>query len=124
MRFIEHIKMYYIKYISALVMAITLTLIYLFTRGFTSLIFYIDAFGIAGAALFFISLLSLVNNHGAFDIFSYSFGKLFNRTKYDTLRDYVLLKESKNRKNRFIFLPYMVVGVTFVAASLIMTIWL
>lgn len=75
-----------------------------------------------GAFSVLFGLLVLVIYLGAFDTFAYGFKRIFNRTngKYNDLVEYENVMKEKRSKNKFIFVPYLVVGVLFILVSIIL----
>ncbi len=114
------------RYLIALAIATSITLIYLFTRGFKILFYYLDAFSIAGAVTFLIGCLSLVTFLGGFDTFGYGFSSMrrgANR-KYEDLYDYQTKKRELRKTKKWTFVPYMVVGIIFLLVALIISFFL
>lgn len=103
------------KYIIIGIIAIALNLIVLFAKGFDQLIYYCDSFFIAGFSIFGCGILSIVSNHGGFDIFGYSTQYVGNMVagkekKYVDMVDYINQKNEVRSKDRFCFVPYFIIG--------------
>ncbi len=125
MKFIfNNISKFYGKYIVSFILGLVLTIIYLINNGFSYYINYVNGISIAGLVILFLSLLSLVTSFGAFDFFNYSFVKVFNRTKYKHMNDFLEDKRIYREKNKFGFVPYVIVGLLYIIVALIMMIYL
>ena len=83
---------------------------------------------IGGAVVLGIYLLTLLNYFGAFDLFGYSFSTIgvkyfpHGKKKYDDYYSYTEIKKEKRKKDQFNFVAYLVVGLIFVIASIIVQI--
>lgn len=113
------------RYLVALCLAIALTLIYLSTRGFHTLIYYIDAFAIAGAIVFLCGALSLIAYFGGFDTIRYGFASFRRggKAKYEDLYDYSVQKKEERKHGHFTFVPYFTIGGMFLIVSLVLTLF-
>jgi len=105
-------------YIVAFAIATAFVLINLVVKGFYMRICYVDAFTTSGAITFLIGMLILVAHYGAFDTFAYSFSRLRGK-KYDSLYDFSTEKNEKRAKGNLIFMPFIAVGIVFIAVGLI-----
>lgn len=112
------------SYIVAFVISFLICLAYLLYVGFNQYIFYVNATAFAGLILFFISLLLLVGNLGAFDIFTYSFIKVTNRKKYDSMADFIEDKSVTRAKNKYFFVPFLSVSLFFILISILLMLFL
>ncbi|MCM1260868.1 MAG: DUF3899 domain-containing protein [Prevotella sp.] len=113
------------RYLIAFGLAIVLSVIYLCTRGFETLIYYIDAFSIAGSIVFLCGALSLIAYFGGFDTIRYGFAS-FRRgsaAKYEDLYDYSTQKKEERKHGHFTFMPYFTVGGVFIIASFILMVF-
>lgn len=113
------------RYLISFCLAIVLSLIYLCTRGFQTLIYYIDAFAIAGAIVFLCGALSLISYFGGFDTIRYGLASFRSggRAKYEDLYDYSIQKKEERKHGHFTFVPYFIVGAIFIIISLILTLF-
>lgn len=111
-----------IRYIVSFVLSTCITVAYLFSTNFKILKCYADGMLAGGAFSVLFGLLVLVIYLGAFDTFAYGFKRIFNRTngKYNDLVEYENVMKEKRSKNKFIFVPYLVVGVLFILVSIIL----
>lgn len=104
---------------------IIMILLVLFIRGFDQAIYYCDAFFIAGLLMICFGGLSFVSNCGAFDIFGYSFKTVGTKLsgnpnkEYQNLSAYVESKKDRRLKEKFNFVPYLLVGGVTVFLSFI-----
>ena len=112
-------------YIISLILGCIMFLLCLLVKGNYLLIGFIDASGFTFLFLFFFSLLLLVNHLGAFDTFKYGTYYVFkhNSQKYDSLSTY---HEEKNkvRKNKFPYIPYMIVSIFFLIIYYVLNMFL
>ena len=106
-------------YAVALGFNVFFVLLVLFLRGFDLLIFYVDAFSVAGGLSILFGLLLLVASEGAFNIFGYSFSALRADRKYKDLYEYTVAKEKKQENQKKTFVPFIVVGFIFLIISYI-----
>ena len=105
------------RYISAIILGLTILLLNLWSKGSDQTINYMDGLFIAGFAILCIGGLSVLNYFGAYDFFSYAFYRKKASMDY---HEFVGQKET-NRKNRNIpFGPYFVVGILFILISLVL----
>lgn len=103
-------------YAAALLLNVGLALIVLFARGFGLRIYYIDAFSVAGAVSALLGLLLWAASAGAFDTFGYGFS-FFGGRKHRDLYEYTVQKREKRSRQNKIFVPYIAVGLAFLAIS-------
>ena len=104
------------KYLFSIIYILIILIIYMFTNGdWNLLISYVDGFFIGGFSLICISLLVLMNNLGAFDIFTYAFSK--KQPGKSNLYDYSQQKEEKRKNTKLSFLPIAYVGLFFALLS-------
>ena len=99
-------------------LASIITLIRLFTTSFDFMIHYADALTIAGALVFLIGMLQFAAHFGAFDTFGYAFASLKSKREYKDLVEYQQIKAEKRRKEKFSFIPFILVGAGFLAVGL------
>lgn len=104
---------------------IIMILLILLMKGFDKAINYCDAFFIAGLLMICFGGLSFVSNCGAFDIFGYSFKTVGTKLsgnpnkEYQNLSAYVESKKDRRLKEKFNFVPYLLVGGVTVFLSFI-----
>lgn len=108
-----------VRYIVAFAICATFSLVYLIINGWNYKIYYVDAFTVGGSISVLFGGLVLVTYLGAFDTFGYAFSTFGRNRKYKDLVDYTEKKQIKRGKNRFIFMPYITVGVIFIIVGLI-----
>ena len=107
------------------VVDIIMILLILLMKGFDKAINYCDAFFIAGLLMICFGGLSFVSNCGAFDIFGYSFKTVGTKLsgnpnkEYQNLSAYVESKKDRRLKEKFNFVPYLLVGGVTVFLSYI-----
>lgn len=111
-----------IRYIVAFIIAAIITILYLSNTSFLVLRAYADGMVTGGVFTIFIGLLVLLSNFGAFDMFSYAFSRVSrsNRERYHDLYEYSEDKRIKRSSNRYVFMPYLVVGALFILVSIIL----
>ena len=107
-----------IRYIVSLVIGIAVSISVLAFYGWDKKIYYCDAFFASGAILVSIGALAFVSYYGGFDIFGYVFTSLRTNRRYHDLYEYVNAKNEKRKKPYFPFMPYLMVGIVFIIASL------
>lgn len=113
------------KTIIIVIISLLINLIYLIPRGFDELIYYSDAFFISGFSILLIGGLSVLSNLGAFNIFGYSSYYVTNNFKENTTRkyanysEYAQEKHLTNAKKTYNFIPYTIVGLTWILLSLL-----
>lgn len=105
------------RYAGALILNIVLVLAVLFVRGFELRIYYVDAFGVAGAVSVFLGLLSWIAAAGAFDTIGYGFSTLRSDRRYRDLYEYTVRKKEKRSRQKKTFLSYVIVGFVFLIIS-------
>lgn len=114
-----------LKYGSCLLYGTAIVLLYnLIHQNWGRLFYYIDGFFIAGASLICFGGLSFVNYQGGFDVFSYLFAKKKTVGGKISLYDYSVMKKEKRMKNKWVFLPYLIVGFCFLSVALILYIFI
>ena len=74
---------------------------------------------LGGAVVALFGLLVLVVNLGALDTFGYGFNKMFSRDggRYQDLVEYETVKKAKRSTKKFIFMPYLLVGLFFILVA-------
>lgn len=122
---IETIKLFFkeniVRFILSFVIIVVITVIYNFVyNGWKTIVAYIDSTFISGIVLLCISGLSFVGNQGTYDIFSYSFGKMFKKVKEANYYDYVDNKNLERKKRVYTPLSYLFVGLFTIIVSLIL----
>mgnify|MGYP004635362771 CR=1 FL=1 len=82
-----------------------MTVIYLFIKGFDTIVNYCNAFFVSGFAIICIGGLSWLSNIGTFDIFGYSWKTLKSSFSKDVKRDYNSMYEYNYQKlSKILFL--------------------
>lgn len=116
----EFLKQNWIRFIISIVYAVGVFLAYMFlNNGWNSLSYYGSGLFIAGFTLILIGGLSLVNQFGQFNIFSFIFNNKRIDGRKETLAEYGERKELQRSKKSIPFLPYMIIGVLVTIASVI-----
>ena len=87
--------------------------------AFRLLIRWADAMSTAGAVLILLGLLGVVARLGAFDTVGYGVSKIW-KPRYGDLVEYTEAKAEKRSRAPLGFMPFMTVGVLFLAAGLIL----
>ena len=116
--FIEH----WVRFLVAFLIGVIMMIVYLaIANAWTWVIGYCNATFISAFVLFSISILSVLNLFGAFDIFSFYIGrkKKENGAKED-LYDYSSRKKDERSKFKLVFVPYLFFALLFLVASLIL----
>lgn len=108
------------KYIIWIIYILVILIIYnLAYKNWDLLISYVDGLFIGGFSLFCISLLIVLNHFGAFDTFAFVFNKKKEGCK--TLYEYSEKVKEKRKKNKFDFIPPMVVSLVSILISIILS---
>ena len=111
-----------VRYIVGLVLALIIGFLCLLSKGFEYRISYVDAFSVAGAAVFFMGLLQAVAFYGAFDIFGYSFSAFRGKKrKYTDYVDYQTKKRAVKSNSKLIYMPFIAVGAVFFIIGMILS---
>ncbi len=110
------------KYLAAFLVNTAFTLLVLFLRGFELKIYYVDAFSVAGGISVLLALLFWVSRAGAFDTIRYGFSTLYSGRKYKDLYEYSSAKREKRDRRGGISKPFFLVGIGFLACSLLLSI--
>ena len=126
MKVLEFLKHNWIRMVIAFVLGLLLMVLYnasqasIGANSWGQLSYYRDGAFIAGAALFFIGLLSLVAGWGAFDSFSFFISR---KKKEDGSKEnygeYVNRKKEDRAKINLSFLSYIIIALVYVIFSLI-----
>lgn len=112
-----------IRYIISLIMGLILLLVKLIIdNGFTDLFSYSNGTFIAGLFLICVGGLSVVNYFGFFDIFTLMVAKRDKNGHKPTLYEHSQTKKEKRKKNKFVFIPYFVIGLLYLVIASILTI--
>ncbi|MBO4676404.1 MAG: DUF3899 domain-containing protein [Oscillospiraceae bacterium] len=106
-------------YAAALVLGAALTVLNIWSRGGGLLFRWADALSTAGAFLILLGLLGLVARLGAFDTMAYGFSRMW-KPRYKDLVEYTQAKAEKRSRAPLGFMPFVAVGVLFLAAGLIL----
>ena len=113
----------YKKYIFCLLYGIIIIVINnLIHASFTGLLCYSDGCFIAGLSLLCFGGLSIVNNLGAFDIFSYMFVKKDEHGFKKPFFDYCEGKKESRSKKKYASIPYFITGFFYIILSIIFVI--
>ena len=117
-----------IRYIVSLGIMVTFVVLYriiqrdFFISTYSKLVYYSNAFFLAGLIVLCTGLFVLVDIFGGFNIFRYMFvRKNVNGTK-KTLQDYNLEREEKTKFKHFIYIPYLVVATIGLIISVLLLI--
>lgn len=111
------------KYIVAVLLNVAVLMVVLCTRGFGLKIYYVDAFSVAGAVSVLIGLLLWVAAAGAFDTIGYGFSTFGTARKYKDLYDYTVQKREKRSRQNKAQVPFIVVGIVFLAVSALISVF-
>ena len=115
------IKSPWYKYLILTIVGILLIIISVATHdAWTIYIYYTDGFLLAGVVLILLGGLSFVTSQGAFDIFSYSGTKRSNNGKKLTLAEYSEVMREERQNKGYVFMPYILVGISFLVVGIIM----
>lgn len=109
------------RYAAALALNGALVLLVLCVRGFGLRIYYVDAFGVAGAVSVLLGLLFWVASAGAFDTIGYGFSFFRSDRKYQDLYEYTVRKKEKRSRQKKPFVPFMAVGAVFLVVSVVIS---
>ena len=116
-RFVFHSPL---RYVIAGMTGVALVLAYLILHGFGLLFYWMDAVSTAGAVLVLVGLLGVVSYLGAFDTVGYGFHTLAPERRYKDLYEYAAAKKKKRSRRELTFMPFINVGLVFLAVSLIL----
>lgn len=108
-----------LRYLAAFLISALIGLAILMMNGFDQFVNYVNAFSVGGALTFLFGLLVLVESLGAFDTFGYAFST-FRKRRHKDLYEYTVAKNEKRSLNRFVFTPYLVVGLVFFIVGMIL----
>lgn len=115
------IKSPWYKYLILTIVGILLIIISVATHdAWTTYIYYTDGFLLAGVVLILLGGLSFVTSQGAFDIFSYLGTKRSNNGKKLTLAEYSEVMREERQNKGYVFMPYILVGISFLVVGIIM----
>ncbi len=115
------IKSPWYKYLILTIVGILLIIISVATHdAWTIYIYYTDGFLLAGVVLILLGGLSFVTSQGAFDIFSYLGTKRSNNGKKLTLAEYSEVMREERQNKGYVFMPYILVGISFLVVGIIM----
>lgn len=110
-----------VRYIVGVVLALIIGFLCLLSKGFEYRISYVDAFSVAGAAVFFMGLLQAMSYYGAFDIFGYSFSSFRRKErKYIDYVDYQTKKRAEKSNSKLTYMPFIAVGAVFFIIGMIL----
>ena len=110
-----------VHYAVALGLNVFFTLLVLYLKGFDYLLAYVDAFSVAGSVSILFGMLLWVSAAGAFTTFGYAFSYFRAERKFKDLYEYTKVKEEKQAKQKKIYIPYILVGIVFLAVSFVLT---
>ncbi|HBA50600.1 MAG TPA: hypothetical protein DCZ91_22950 [Lachnospiraceae bacterium] len=105
------------RYAKAAALNVGIALLVLFVKGFNLKIYYVDAFGVAGAVSVLLGLLAWIASAGAFDTIGYGFSTFRGDRRYKDLYEYTVRKNEKRSRRKKAFLPLVIVGAVFVGIS-------
>ncbi len=115
------IKSPWYKYLILTIVGVLLIIISVATHdAWTIYIYYTDGFLLAGVVLILLGGLSFVTSQGAFDIFSYLGTKRNNNGKKLTLAEYSEVMREERQNKGYVFMPYILVGISFLVVGIIM----
>lgn len=115
------IKSPWYKYLILTIVGILLIIISVATHDAWNIyIYYTDGFLLAGVVLILLGGLSFVTSQGAFDIFSYLGTKRSNNGKKLTLAEYSEVMREERQNKGYVFMPYILVGISFLVVGIIM----
>jgi len=117
---LNYLRKYWIKFVVSLAIGILLMCIYNWINGHWDVpMFYSNGGFIAGASLFLIGMLSLVNSFGAFDLSSFYFRrKRVDETRKENYGEYVNRRAEERAHSHLGFLPYAIVGIVFIIVAI------
>ena len=112
---------YWKRMIFGAVVGIALYVAYLsIQQAWGYLLFHVDALFAAFALVFCFGLMSTVTNLGAFDIFSYQFGRRrLESGRREDLYEYTKRKKEERRKDNLAFLAYFFVSIPFLIGFIV-----
>ena len=116
-------KRHWIKFLVCILLGVGLMSLYNTSAGRWDLIgSYSNGCFVAGAVLVLLGLLSVVTNFGAFNLASFYFNRkrIEEGGRKENYAEYTNRKEEERASYRLGFLPYMIVGVVYIAVSLIL----
>ena len=120
--FKKHRKAFIITSIVALVIGLTIFLVFYFALNKQSFIGLLNGTGVAGVVLVCFFGLAWLSRAGAFDTISYGFGQMFTSmfarkaNKYNDFADYKEQKNTKREVASLAYFSYLFVGVLFLIA--------
>lgn len=122
---LEFIQKNWIRFVVSLAIGLAISIIYMsvntYLGSWKDIMFYCNATFIASFLLFAIGVLTLLNNFGGFDIFSFLImRKPYNEARKENLYEYSERKKEERKKYKLVFLPYLIVCSLFLIASLIL----
>ena len=117
---LNYLHRYWIKFLVCFALGLFIMAIYNWSAGrWDLLVSYSNGGFIAGAVLFLVGLLSLVNSYGAFDLSSfYLRRKQVDETRKENYGEYVTRRAEERKKTRMGFLPYIIVGAMFIIVGI------
>ena len=117
---VDYLRKYWLKFALCPVIGLLIMVTYNGAHGQWNVpVAYSNGAFIAGAVLFLIGLLSLVNSFGAFDLSSFYFRrKQFDETRKENYGEYVNRRAEERKKTRMGFLPYVIVGAIFIIVGI------
>lgn len=111
------------RYLIALFVNIGFTLLTLCARGFHLMIYYVDAFSVAGSVSILLGLLAWVVKAGVFDTIGYGFSTLRSDRIYRDYNQYISQKNEKRSRKAGVTLPFLVTGLVFLGISFLLTVF-
>lgn len=111
------------RYAAALFVNIGFTLLTLCARGFNLMIYYVDAFSVAGFASILLGLLVWIGRAGAFDTIGYGFASMRSDKMYRDFHQYSSLKKEKRSRKDSACLPLLITGLVFLGISFLLTLF-
>ena len=118
----EFLVDHWVRFLISFFIGVFSMLIYIAVKnGWQSGINYVDGTFMSAAILIGIAALATLSLFGAFDIFSYFFGRKKKEDgKKEVLYEYAERKRLERGKQKLIFIPYLTFGVLFLVVSVIL----
>ena len=115
------IKRNWIKMLVCILYGILIIIIYnISNENWTMLINYCNSTFIAGFSLICIGCLSIINNVGGFNLFSYMFAKRNEKGVKEDYYTYTLKNKEKREKREKPYYTYFIIGAVLIAISAIL----
>lgn len=122
---------YMLRFLIASVISISIFLIIIFVQkddeGLITYLGISNGLLIGGVSSLVLGLFSFITNLGFFDFISYNGSRLrslmqkYEGVNYHGVYEYTEAKKEKRKKNRFVCIPYLIVGIVLIIAAIIYT---